>query len=142
MRGGRLEQVGTPAEVYERPASPFVARFVGGANLIEGTVGERGVETRLGRLAVGNGLERGARVFVVARPEHVLLEPTADGSGGEVRTQAFRGDTVEHVVELDGLVVRARTDVRRSIPNGTRVGVRFDESALMVVRDEGAEAEL
>ena len=78
---GRIEQVGPPAEVYERPANAFVAGFVG----------------------VSNVLERGGRRFTV-RPEKVRLDPEGDGyhvEAGEVRDVAYAGMVTRYLVELD-----------------------------------------
>jgi putative spermidine/putrescine transport system ATP-binding protein len=82
---GRIEQVGAPAEVYERPASEFIAGFVG----------------------VSNVLERGGRRFTV-RPEKIHLlgeaeEPPrgADAEPGRIRDVVYAGATTRYVVELD-----------------------------------------
>src|SRR5215217_5246631 len=79
-RGG-IEQVGPPAEVYERPANAFVAGFVGVSNL----------------------LERGGRRFTV-RPEKVRLDPEGDGyhvEEGRIRDVAYAGMVTRYLVDLD-----------------------------------------
>ena len=81
---GRVEQVGTPAEIYERPATRFVTGFVG----------------------VSNVLERGGKRFTV-RPEKIrLLEPTDEGAGlhterGVIRDVAYAGMITRYLVQLD-----------------------------------------
>jgi putative spermidine/putrescine transport system ATP-binding protein len=90
---GRIEQVGSPAEVYERPATPFVAGFVGTSNILSGEVAER--------LAGASGL------FTV-RPEKIRLAD-ADatvgedeiGAGGEIRSVAYLGSETRYVVNLE-----------------------------------------
>ncbi|MCQ4159044.1 ABC transporter ATP-binding protein [Roseomonas sp. GC11] len=81
MRSGRVEQVAAPATVYDAPASPFVAGFVGTSNRLHGRVEARqGAEYRI-RLDVGasillpgaRGFAVGERVLVCARPEHLVL---------------------------------------------------------------------
>jgi putative spermidine/putrescine transport system ATP-binding protein len=90
---GRIEQVGSPAEVYERPATPFVAGFVGTSNILSGEVAER--------LAGTSGL------FTV-RPEKIRLadagatiEPDEIGADGEIRSVAYLGSETRYVVALD-----------------------------------------
>jgi iron(III) transport system ATP-binding protein len=76
MNHGAIEQIGSPRDVYREPASPFVADFVGKANVLHGQV-------RQGRLLAGSlnlqgeGADRDVRVYL--RPEDVLARPIADG---------------------------------------------------------------
>ena len=101
MNAGRIEQQGTPEQVYRRPASRFAARFLGHTNLLEGRVADLAgdlllVDTPLGRLAsadLGGGLRPGDAVVLVIRPEAGLL----GGAGGPNRVagvlaeRSFRG---------------------------------------------------
>ncbi len=82
LRDGRLVQVATPQQIYDRPADAFVASFVGRANLIDGVAaGADVVDTALGRLATPlHGAPNGAAVRLLLRPERV--EPVA-AAGGE-----------------------------------------------------------
>jgi putative spermidine/putrescine transport system ATP-binding protein len=82
LREGRLVQIATPQEIYDRPADAFVANFVGRANLIDGiAVGIDVVDTPLGRLATPlHGAPNGASMRILVRPERI--EPTA-AAGGE-----------------------------------------------------------
>jgi iron(III) transport system ATP-binding protein len=147
MRGGRIEQVGAPDEVYDRPASRFVADFIGRANLVEGVV-ERTVDdatavvrTPDGDLrAFGAGLRVGQRVTVVVRPERVELSAANGRRGtarwvGSVRTRVFLGDAVEHVVDVGLLELRVRTPASRSHAPGTSVTLRFPEEPLPALVD-------
>ena len=86
MNGGRLMQVGSPADIYERPSSRWVADFVGNVNVFEGRVGDdrRSVEgTAGGRLVVAAPIEAEPRtpVWVAVRPERMRLTRQAAGSG-------------------------------------------------------------
>jgi putative spermidine/putrescine transport system ATP-binding protein len=82
MHEGRIAQVGSAAEIYDRPASAFVAQFVGRANLIEGRVADAAsVETPIGRLAtLAHGRPAGAAVRLLVRPERIEL---ADATSAE-----------------------------------------------------------
>jgi spermidine/putrescine transport system ATP-binding protein len=81
MRAGRIEQIGTPQEIYEQPRNAFVARFIGETNLLPGTLRRKGqatweVETEIGLLrAVPRpfGWNEGQAVFCSIRPERVHL---------------------------------------------------------------------
>jgi putative spermidine/putrescine transport system ATP-binding protein len=86
MRGGRVEQVAAPAEVYDRPGTPFVAGFVGTSNALHGRVAAReGAGYRV-QLDVGalvpvespRGFAVGDRVLLCARPEHLVLRGAAN----------------------------------------------------------------
>ncbi|WP_235034950.1 ABC transporter ATP-binding protein [Roseomonas sp. 18066] len=86
MRGGRVEQVGAPAEVYDNPATPFVAGFVGTSNRLHGRIEAReGAAYRI-RLDVGaslvadspRGFAVGERVLLTARPEQLALRDASD----------------------------------------------------------------
>jgi spermidine/putrescine transport system ATP-binding protein len=115
MNLGRIEQVGAPEEVYDRPATEFVAGFLGASNLLPGTVagGDGGVvrialddagEVRVPAACVPEG---GAHVKVGVRPEKLTpvgLREGADGGGneieGRVRTSTYLG--LGHQLEIDG----------------------------------------
>ncbi|MFC4009326.1 ABC transporter ATP-binding protein [Nonomuraea purpurea] len=82
MNGGRIEQLGTPDEVYRRPATRFVAQFIGAANVLEGTVTASG-ELDVGGITVGCGplpVGVGEHAVVAIRPERIRLR-TADEPG-------------------------------------------------------------
>jgi putative spermidine/putrescine transport system ATP-binding protein len=120
MNHGRIYQVGPPAEVYERPADPFVGRFLGEANLIEGAViAEAGDIVRL-RLPSGQelcGMRGGERSagqgMLFIRPERVGItpgkpvsgaagDPGANALAGTVRRCAFLGNILRYAVDLAG----------------------------------------
>lgn len=118
---GRVMQVATPAEIYEAPASRFVASFVGNVNMFEGTVAAR--EANKARIAGAGGAEilvenagdaaTGNAVAFAVRPEKIKVsskrpEGTANAMQGEIFDLAYLGDmTVYHVKLPDGQVVKA-----------------------------------
>lgn len=96
MNAGRIEQMDTPQQVFHRPATPFVARFLGFQNLLPGTVaGDGVVETAIGRLHPDEPLpEVGEAVTLLIRPEAASLPITTAGSNqvaGVVTAVSFRG---------------------------------------------------
>lgn len=86
MNHGVVEQVGAPIEVYTRPRSPFVARFVGQMNFLEATAGERAGWARLGGVEMRHGatepIAAGTRLTLAIRPEEILV---GVGAGSENR---------------------------------------------------------
>lgn len=108
MHDGRLEQVGTPEEVYYRPATRFVASFIGDMNFLRGSALGPHEESTAVRLAAGGvqpvagRFADGARVIACIRPERIRLEPKHDGSprAGVVKYVGFSGDSVRYVVGM------------------------------------------
>lgn len=151
MDRGRLLQVGTPLEIYERPRTPFVAQFIGDANLIAGTVEATDRDTvivRAGALRIrtrGHGWERaGAAVSVCIRPERLRVaapDTSADGLPGRVEDRAFVGQAVKYRVDVGGLQLRATVPYERGtllFGIGDAVAVRWDPAqAVPVPADEG-----
>ena len=130
MREGHVEQIGTPREVYETPASLFVARFVGEANLFRGEVmaqeGDESLRARVEGQDVslrprGRQFAAGARVRVMLRPEDLRLsDPALGGAGwrGRVVERNYRGMTLETLIRLDtGLDVLASEFFDESHPD-------------------------
>ena len=110
MKLGRLEQCDTPAALYARPATAFVAEFVGTMNHLPGTViGGTEVDVAGHRLKLADPGERGdgAAVRVLVRPEAVTLEPAADGPV-RITDASFRGAVTRLTAALpDGTTVLA-----------------------------------
>jgi iron(III) transport system ATP-binding protein len=109
MNQGQVEQIGTPVEVYERPASRFVASFIGRTNTLEGTLVQRGlVECAGARLqaADDSGAKAGDRVWLCVRPHTIRLGDGAPGSSnvltGTVVRQTYTGEGRDYLVELWG----------------------------------------
>jgi ABC-type sugar transport system ATPase subunit len=128
LEGGRLRQVGTPAEVYGRPASVFVARLLGspGMNILAGR-GKGGV-VDIGVWSVPVTLERyEGEINLGVRPEHVgLVDPDQGLGPAQVRVVEPLG--AETLVRLDagGQSLVARVPGLRDFRPGDRVGVKVD----------------
>jgi len=132
MYGGRIEQMGSPAEMYSAPATPFVAEFIGTMNRLEGTVvdgGQGTIETGgvIYQVDAARGKPRGARVLVLIRPETVEVS-AANGGGpnvirGEVLTHTFLGPVTR--LRIDGgaasLIADMPTVRAAALPPGSKV---------------------
>ncbi len=133
MRAGRIEQIGTPAEIYHQPASRFVAAFIGTANLVDGHVGDGGIESggRLWPARLPRTATRGARATAVYRPEHLSLASADDADfHGHVQAVTFLGSTVRLRVGLDAsssLIVDCPSlAAATSLQAGAPVALRVD----------------
>jgi putative spermidine/putrescine transport system ATP-binding protein len=120
MRDGRIEQIGTPRELYDRPASRDVAAFVGHANLWDGVVeGPATVATPLGLLHTApHGLDAGEPVAVLVRPERVRLGPDTGGVNvfrGRLRRDRFLGAVRRFDLEVPGGAITGETGERGEV---------------------------
>ena len=143
LHGGRLEQVGTPSEIYERPASRYVAEFMGGANILAGTVVSAGPDAVIDVAGVGRMRARGPAPLAAGAALHVALRPERlrlDGDGvnrasGVVGEVAYRGDMVDVGVRLgDGSVL----NVYRPLSDGVGAGLPQPGQAAVVAWAEEA----
>jgi putative spermidine/putrescine transport system ATP-binding protein len=125
MYGGKAEQVGTPFEVYNRPATRFVANFVGTLNVLEGTVSDAAsgvVEVHEEKVMLKdrlNGARTGDRLSLALRPEAIALgrKPGYDSSlKGRIADVHFLGSVIRVRVALGGSVVSLDTFNNPSSP--------------------------
>jgi ABC-type Fe3+/spermidine/putrescine transport system ATPase subunit len=106
MNAGRIEQLGTPRDVYEQPATRFVADFVGASTVLEGQALDPGTVALAGgqRVAVrlGRPLQPGERVRLLIRPERVELGEGPGALPARVASLMYLGDHAELRLELGG----------------------------------------
>jgi len=146
MRAGRIEQTGSPEDVYKRPRTRFAADFVGIPNLLEGTVRsvdtpEVTVETIVGVLrssAWRRDWTPGARCTVAVRPTLVTLERggASEGRPGRVIRSVFQGTSSLDLVDLDGTQVAVESFAEERHVPGTQVAVRPVPGALFALLDD------
>jgi len=156
MRRGRLVQVGTPYELYTRPESAFVAQFIGGTNLVNGTLEEIGdlltVKTQAGVVRAKNGvkgIKRGDTVFCSVRPESLVIRPAAESSAipsrttnqllAEVKSIMYLGDNEQYSLHLADSVMMHAVEYNvsaRKAQVGERVALQFDAQAVVVLPQE------
>jgi iron(III) transport system ATP-binding protein len=142
MSQGRIIQIGSPRDIYERPRNKFVADFVGSTNFIEGTMvsaaagnGRCRVSTALGELAVQcvENLPKGAPVVVSVRPEDVELSETAAAPEADdnhckatVAAKVFLGDYLDFQVKVgETVLLLARVHPSLRTPVGDPINVRM-----------------
>jgi iron(III) transport system ATP-binding protein len=121
MTAGRLEQVAPPDDIYHRPATRFVAEFLGAAVFLPGVVGADGIRTEAGTVARPAGAPLGATVDILVRPDDVGFVPEPSGPAVLV-DRVFRGSEVRYVVELpSGRRLPCSQPSATTVPVGTRV---------------------
>ncbi len=154
MSKGRVEQVGTPAEVYGDPRTIFVSRFVGTMNEIEGTIVPGGT----GQVACEGGPLRaerarawpaGTSVILMIRPEAIVLDPFADGAAaadgaleGRLMARTFQGPVTRLGVETVAgeFAVDIASARALALADGARVVLTWDAAAPRVLNPATGEA--
>jgi putative spermidine/putrescine transport system ATP-binding protein len=139
MNKGRAEQIGRPHETYERPATPFVANFLGKTNMLPATLRhENGAAQAVildGRWPIGLGAVTAERLTVSVRPEKIGFSgPATCSIGGKVRTRIFQGNHWLYQVETaGGLVTVIRQNAGEAGPEegaAVRLTWRAEDMAL------------
>lgn len=126
MNRGRLEQLGTPEDVFHRPTTPFVAQFIGTADFIPGQMRGGVVDSEIGNLPVVEKPAKDGAVSVMIRPDFIDLEPSADGAG-VVADRVFQGMHYLYRVQLpSGATIRSLQHHTLSYATGTRVTLRMN----------------
>ena len=144
MQSGKLEQLGPPTLVYSRPATPFVADFVGLTNRMQGTVRGGSVEVRGTRIPLVQPDVSDGPAIALIRPEAVSI----DGNGGAdegplvgtVIAVAFLGAVSRVTVDLGDTTVLAQlpTSSASQHPAGTRVRLALRTDPVLIQREEPA----
>ena len=143
MNNGLIAQIGTPKEIYGRPASEFVANFIGRTNLIRGTLahdalaeGVSPVRTALGELTsfFPGAQAAGRNTALVVRPEHISIHKGAALNGasadvnvlrGTVKRETYLGEIVEYLVGVEGGDILVRTPLSLDLAKGDAVTLSF-----------------
>ena len=155
MRDGKIEQDGTPREIYEEPKNLFVAGFIGEINMFNATVIERldeqrvraNVEGRECNIYVNFAVKPGQKLHVLLRPEDLRVDEINDdnhieGLIGYVRERNYKGMTLESVVELEnGKMVMVSEFFNEDDPDfdhslDQKMAINWVESWEVVLADE------
>lgn len=153
MNVGRIEQVGTPGQIYDHPDTIFAARFIGQSNLLPARIVSAGTDARAeieGGLVVpvlGSGLAEGERGHILLRPEKLKLEPSGTTGGqrlaGELKDVLITGGVIHrHISCGDGrtLLVDTLNDGSASrFARGDSVSVSWSFPAQFLRDDAGPE---
>jgi len=144
MHSGRIEQLGPPTTIYSRPATPFVAEFVGLTNRLPGVVRGGEVDVRGTRLPLVQPDAADGPAIALVRPEAVTVasggETAAAPLVGTVIATAFLGATSRVTIDLGDITVLAQlpTSEATALPAGTRVRIAIRADPVLISRDEAA----
>jgi ABC-type spermidine/putrescine transport systems, ATPase components len=129
MNSGKIDQLGTPEDIYDRPQSEFVARFIGASNVIKGTAADENHVAFAGATlqVVGAKLRTGQSAAVAIRQHDIQLSTQAPHAPGNtvkatVTRHVFLGASRDYMVETaDGTTLRVVTPTENAVPAGTEV---------------------
>ena len=135
MDGGRIQQIGTPEDIYNEPKNAFVADFIGESNIIDGIMRADGVVEIFNRrfTCLDKGFEKDEPVDVVIRPEDVDIVPEDQGQlKGTVTNVTFKGMQYDIIVDFYGFKwLIQTTDLS---PVGSRIGIKIDPDGIHVMK--------
>ena len=135
MDGGRIQQIGTPEDIYNEPKNAFVADFIGESNIIDGIMRDDGVVEIFNRkfTCLDKGFAKDERVDVVIRPEDIDIVPENQGQlKGTVTNVTFKGMQYDIIVDFYGFKwLIQTTDLS---PVGSRIGIKIDPDGIHVMK--------
>ena len=135
MDRGRIQQIGTPEDIYNEPKNAFVADFIGESNIIDGIMRADGVVEIFNRrfTCLDKGFGKDEPVDVVIRPEDVDIVPVDQGQlKGTVTNVTFKGMQYDIIVDFYGFKwLIQTTDLS---PVGSRIGIKIDPDGIHVMK--------
>ena len=135
MDGGRIQQIGSPEDIYNEPENAFVADFIGESNIIDGIMRADGVVEIFNRrfTCLDRGFDKDEPVDVVIRPEDVDIVPENEGQlKGTVTNVTFKGMQYDIIVDFYGFKwLIQTTDLS---PVGSRIGIKIDPDGIHVMK--------
>ena len=139
MNEGRIEQIGTPEEVYYQPKTRFVAQFLGRTNIFRAeATGGTEISTKLGVMKIN--YPTNGKVLCSIRPEHLTLEEPKADSGteqvGTILSREFKGHDITYHVSLNGERYLVHTDNRILFDPDDKVVIKPLESAVILDEQE------
>lgn len=140
LNHGRIEQIGTPEEIYHFPKTRFVADFVGKADFIDGVINDEAIETEIGSFPNKTSLEKGASVQLMIRPDDIVFKVASKGSA-VVENRQFKGEENIYSLRLEsGKVIHSSRPSTLVVEVGTKVNVNASPTHIVVfVGDRTAE---
>ena len=135
MNGGKVQQIGTPEDIYNEPKNAFVADFIGESNIIDGTMPEDRVVRMYGRNfpCLDEGFAPGESVDIVIRPEDIDIVPVAEGQlTGTVTEVTFKGMHYDIIVDFRGFKWLIQTTDYS--PVGAKIGVKIDPDGFHIMK--------
>lgn len=136
MNEGRVVQMGTPTDIYTQPATPWVATFVGDANLLPARGRGSDARTVLGQIPLDSSVAGDCRVLV--RPEHVTMSESTGAREGLVEAVSFYGHDTTYSVSLGDVPILVRAAAAPRFRVGDRVDLAYTGPDAVTFESEGA----
>ena len=134
MDGGVIQQIGSPADIYNEPQNAFVADFIGESNIVDGVMlSDYNVEFQGMRCrCVDKGFGLNEPVDVVVRPEDIDMVPPGEGMlSGEVTSVTFKGVHYEIIVDIKGFKWMIQTTEKAEVGDRIGISIKPDEIQIM-----------
>ena len=135
MDSGKIQQIGTPLDIYNEPENAFVADFIGESNIIDGIMLEDFKVSMAGKTfdCLDKGFAKNEPVDVVVRPEDVDVVPVEKGMlSGEVTSVTFKGVHFEIIVDINGFKWMIQTTDFE--PVGAKIGLYIEPDAIHIMK--------
>ena len=135
MDGGRIQQIGTPEDIYNEPKNAFVADFIGESNIIDGVMLQDNLVQMYGKKfdCLDGGFEPNEPVDVVIRPEDIDIVPVEQGQlVGTVTSVTFKGMQYDIIVDFKGFKWLIQTTDHS--PEGARIGIKIDPDGIHIMK--------
>lgn len=146
MNGGVIQQIGTPQEIYERPANVFVSKFIGTSNLIEATIEQENNQKivsfsnsyKVPMNNLADHVTHGAKVVVSVRPQEFVINTESSqpkGIKAVVQSSMFLGMNTHYFVELasgETVEVVQDPDISEIIPNGSEIDLQVKANKINI----------
>ncbi len=135
MNRCRIEQLGTPEEVYHHSATSFVAGFVGKADFIEGVVEDEGIRTEIGIFPDNTILTKGDKVHIMIRPDDIEIFVDEHGCAVIIDHQ-FKGSEIIYTLSLPtGRCIHSTLSSSKTYQTGTRVSVKAKPAHIVAFKN-------
>ncbi|MBQ3136429.1 MAG: ABC transporter ATP-binding protein [Clostridia bacterium] len=135
MNDGKIQQIGTPIDIYNEPKNAFVADFIGESNILDGVMLNDFKAKFSGAVfqCLDKGFAVNESVDIVVRPEDVDVVPVEEGTiSGVITSNTFKGVHFEMIVDIDNFKWMIQTT--DYYPVGTRIGIQIEPDAIHVMK--------
>lgn len=136
MKDGRIQQIGTPTDIYNEPKNAFVADFIGESNIYNGTItGKRRVRFLGASFICVDDFPLNEKVDIVVRPEDVILGKVDEGHiNGKIVTKIFKGVHYEYVVMVGKFELVVQDT--RNLEENSQVSVKIEPESIHIMKKE------
>lgn len=150
MNKGKIEQLGSPEEIYNKPKSVFVADFIGNANFVDATI-ERinnnaitvNIQNNLIDISKDNSFSKfiqGEEVYLAIKPEAVKISKSNSKFKGKVCSKFFLGSSMEYEIEFDDSIITSiqpnSDELDMNIPVGKEISIEFNKDYFQILKKD------